>query len=65
MESSIAPRSSQTSPVAPKAPANLSKEAKEWWAKIVSTWRFDDGGLLLLTLSLELSVLLFQLTQPR
>jgi len=36
-----------------KPPQNLSKEAKKWWVKIVSTWRFDDAGLLILQGGLE------------
>ncbi len=32
----------------PDPPPGLSPEAADWWRKIVSTWKFDDAGLLIL-----------------
>jgi P27 family predicted phage terminase small subunit len=37
----------------PKAPKNLSDEAKRWWKKIVSGWELDDAGFLVLENALE------------
>ncbi len=32
----------------PKPPKKLSREAKQWWSKIVAEWSLDDPGLMLL-----------------
>jgi P27 family predicted phage terminase small subunit len=37
----------------PKPPKKLSREAKQWWSKIVGTWDLDDPGLMLLESVLE------------
>jgi P27 family predicted phage terminase small subunit len=36
-----------------KAPAHLSRKAKEWWKKIVEEWVLDDAGFLILQSGLE------------
>lgn len=38
---------------ATKAPAHISRKAKEWWCKIVDEWVLDDAGLLILQSGLE------------
>jgi P27 family predicted phage terminase small subunit len=37
----------------PRAPAHLSKKAKEWWVKVLADWDLDDASLLILQVGLE------------
>ena len=37
----------------PKPPAHLSKEARQWWTKIVDLYEIDEPGLLLLRTAME------------
>jgi P27 family predicted phage terminase small subunit len=37
----------------PKPPANLTREAKAWWRRIVERWELDEHCLLLLGNALE------------